>query len=168
MKPPRFEYVAPKTEREALAALAEHGERAKILAGGQSLIPMMNLRLATPEVLVDLNRVAELAYIREADGAFAIGAMTRQHAVERSDLLRRRLPLLVDAVRHIGHLPIRHRGTIGGNLAHADPASELPAVMLVLDAELVLTHPQGRRTVTAHALTHGSTARVRRRGAETG
>jgi CO/xanthine dehydrogenase FAD-binding subunit len=149
MKPARFEYVAPRTEKEVLAILADQGDRAKLLAGGQSLIPLMNFRLATPETIVDLNQVAELAYVKEWDGGAAIGAMTRQHTAERADVVAKRLPLLAEAIHFIGHLPIRHRGTIGGNLAHADPASELPAVMLALEAELVLASHHGRRTVKA-------------------
>jgi CO/xanthine dehydrogenase FAD-binding subunit len=149
MKPPRFEYVAPQKVDEVLAALAQHGDRARVLAGGQSLIPLLNFRLAHPGVLVDINRVAELAYVRPADGGLAIGALTRQHALERSEVIRTRLPVLAEACRMIGHLPIRHRGTVGGNLAHADPASELPAVMVALEASFVLARRGGRRTVPA-------------------
>lgn len=147
MKPARFEYVAPRSEDEALGALAEHGDRAKILAGGQSLIPLMNFRLAQPEVVVDINRLADLAYVRPADGGVAIGALTRQHALERHDAVRARLPILAEACHLIGHLPIRHRGTVGGNLAHADPASELPAVMVALGAEMIAASRRGRRTI---------------------
>ncbi len=149
MKPSRFEYVAPRSEEEALNALAEHGDRAKVLAGGQSLIPLMNFRLAQPEVVVDINRLAGLAYVRTADNAMAIGALTRQHALERDDTVRARFPILAEACHLIGHLPIRHRGTIGGNLAHADPASELPAVMVALGAEMVAASRRGRRTIAA-------------------
>ena len=149
MKPPRFEYVAPTTLDEALALAAEHGDRAKVLAGGQSLIPLLNFRLAHPEVLIDINRVAELAYVRPNGGGLAIGALTRQHAVERSETVRARVPLLAEATRFIGHLPIRHRGTVGGSLAHADPASELPAVMVALEAQLTLAGQKTRRTVAA-------------------
>src|SRR3954449_8944559 len=111
MKPPAFEYLVPHTQAEALALLAEHGDRAKLLAGGQSLIPLMNFRLAQPEVLVDINRLADLAYVRAWDGGVAIGALTRQAALERSDAIMMRLPILAEATRLIGHLPIRHRGT---------------------------------------------------------
>jgi carbon-monoxide dehydrogenase medium subunit len=149
MKPPPFDYAAPRSEAEALAILAEHGEGAKVLAGGQSLIPLLNFRLAAPEVVVDINRVAGLGEIREWDGGVAIGALARQHAVERSEAVRRRAPLVAEACRFIGHLPIRHRGTLGGNLAHADPASELPAVMLALEAQLVVASQAGRRSVAA-------------------
>ncbi|MBI4607602.1 MAG: xanthine dehydrogenase family protein subunit M [Candidatus Rokubacteria bacterium] len=149
MKPPRFDYLVPRTQDEALAMLAEHGERAKLLAGGQSLIPLLNFRLVQPEALVDINRIADLAYVRERNGGLAVGALTRQHALERSETVRRRLPILAEACRLIGHLPIRHRGTVGGNLAHADPASELPAVMLALDAEFVVVAKGARRMLAA-------------------
>jgi aerobic carbon-monoxide dehydrogenase medium subunit len=149
MKPPPFEYAAPRKTDEALALLAQHGDRAKVLAGGQSLLPLLNFRLAQPEVLVDVNRVADLAYIRPANGGLAIGALTRQHALERSDAVRERLPIVAEACRLIGHLPIRHRGTLGGSLAHADPASELPAVMVALEAEMTASRVGGRRTLPA-------------------
>jgi len=149
MKPPRFEYAAPHKTDEAVALLAQHGDRAKVLAGGQSLVPLLNFRLARPEVLVDVNRVAELAYVRPLDSGVAIGALTRQHTVERADVIRARLPIVAEACRLIGHLPIRHRGTIGGSLAHADPASELPAVMVALEAELTASRRDGRRTLAA-------------------
>src|SRR6266540_3575832 len=121
MKPPQFEYHAPKTEDEALALLAEHGHRAKVLAGGQSLIPLLNFRLTQPDVLVDINRISELAYLRDWDGGIAIGALTRQHAVACAEAISSRFLVITEACRLIGHAPIRHRGTIGGNLAHADP-----------------------------------------------
>ena len=123
MKPPRFEYHAPRALDEALALLARQGDRAKVLAGGQSLIPLLNFRLSHPEALVDINRIGDLAYVRANGDGLAIGALTRQHAVERSETVRARAPILAEACRFIGHLPIRHRGTIGGSLAHADPAS---------------------------------------------
>jgi CO/xanthine dehydrogenase FAD-binding subunit len=149
MKPPPFEYVAPRKTDEAVALLSQHGDRAKVLAGGQSLVPLLNFRLARPEVLVDVNRVAELAYVRPVDGGLAIGALTRQHALERADLVRSRLPIVAEACRLIGHLPIRHRGTLGGSLAHADPASELPAVMVALEAEVTASRKGERRAVAA-------------------
>jgi CO/xanthine dehydrogenase FAD-binding subunit len=149
MKPPPFEYEAPRTADEAVALLAQHGDRAKVLAGGQSLVPLLNFRLAQPEVLVDVNRVAELAYVRPVDTGLAIGALTRQHALERSSAIRGQLPIVAEACHLIGHLPIRHRGTVGGSLAHADPASELPAVMVALEAELTLSRKGSRRTVPA-------------------
>jgi carbon-monoxide dehydrogenase medium subunit len=149
MKPPRFEYAAPHKTDEAVALLSQHGDRAKVLAGGQSLVPLLNFRLARPEVLVDVNRVAELAYVRPLESGVAIGALTRQHTVERADVIRARLPIVAEACRLIGHLPIRHRGTIGGSLAHGDPASELPAVMVALEAELTVTRRGSRRTLPA-------------------
>jgi CO/xanthine dehydrogenase FAD-binding subunit len=149
MKPPRFDYLAPRTLDEALAHLHHHGDQAKILAGGQSLIPMLNFRLAHPGVVVDVNRLIELAYVRQHDGGVAVGALTRQHAVERSELIRARVPVVAEACRFIGHAPIRHRGTFGGNLAHADPASELPAVMVALEAELAVASRTGSRAVPA-------------------
>jgi carbon-monoxide dehydrogenase medium subunit len=149
MKPPPFEYFDPRSVAEAVALLAEHGDRAKVLAGGQSLVPLLNLRLIRPAVLVDVNRIAALAYIREQDGTLALGALTRLHVVESSPALRRHVPLLATAAAHVGHLAIRHRGTIGGNLAHADPASELPAVLLALEGQVVATGPRGERVIAA-------------------
>jgi len=124
MKPPRFEYLAPASLDEALALLAEHGDAAKILAGGQSLVPLLNFRLVRPAYLVDLNDIPGLAYIRQENGHVAIGALTRQRTVETSALVRDLVPLLADAMPQIGHVQIRNRGTIGGSLAHADPAAE--------------------------------------------
>ena len=149
MKPPRFEYAAPRKTAQAVALLSQHGDRAKILAGGQSLVPLLNFRLARPEVLVDVNRVAELAYVRPLKSGVAIGALTRQHTLERAEVIQTRLPIVAEACRLIGHLPIRHRGTIGGSLAHADPASELPAVMVALEAEMTASRRGGRRTLAA-------------------
>ena len=149
MKPPPFEYEAPRTADEAVALLAQHGDRAKVLAGGQSLVPLLNFRLAQPEVLVDVNRLSELTYVRPVDTGLAIGALTRQHALERSNAIQMQLPIVAEACHLIGHLPIRHRGTVGGSLAHADPASELPAVMVALEAELTLSRKGSRRTVMA-------------------
>ena len=149
MKPPRFDYLAPRTLDEALTHLHQHGDQAKVLAGGQSLIPMLNFRLAHPGVVVDVNRLPDLAYVRQHDGGVAVGALTRQHAVERSELVRARVPVVAEACRFIGHAPIRHRGTFGGNLAHADPASELPAVMVALEAEMAVASRAGSRAVPA-------------------
>jgi CO/xanthine dehydrogenase FAD-binding subunit len=158
MKPAPFEYFRPQTLDEALALLAAHGSDAKPLAGGQSLIPAMNFRLATPAVLVDLNAVADLAYITAAEenaaspgtaASIRIGAMTRQRELERNVLVRRHVPLVTEAMPHIAHPAIRTRGTLGGSLAHADPAAELPAVMLTLNASLTLTNQHGSRAVPA-------------------
>jgi CO/xanthine dehydrogenase FAD-binding subunit len=149
MKPAAFEYHRPESRTEALAVLANHGGDAKPLAGGQSLIPAMNFRLAMPAVLVDLNRIADLSYITRDGGDLRIGAMTRHRSVERSDDVRNAAPLLHDAMPYIAHAAIRTRGTIGGSLAHADPAAELPAVMMALDARIRLQRPQGAREVRA-------------------
>ena len=148
MKPPQFEYLAPASAGEALAMLTEHGEQAKLLAGGQSLVPLLNFRLVRPGYLIDLNGIADLAGIREEDGHLAIGAMTRQRAVERSPVVRARCPLLAEAMPLIGHFQIRNRGTIGGSLAHADPAAELPAVVAALGGELLARGPRGERTIS--------------------
>ncbi|ETW93996.1 MAG: hypothetical protein ETSY1_36770 [Candidatus Entotheonella factor] len=150
MKPAPFDYYAPSSVDEALALLAEHGDDAKLLAGGQSLMPMMNMRLATPQVVVDINRIDGLAGIAQAsDGGLTIGAMTRQRTVERSDEVRQRCPLLTDAMPWLGHFQIRNRGTIGGSVVHADPAAELPAVMVAMEAELVLRSAERERVVPA-------------------
>jgi carbon-monoxide dehydrogenase medium subunit len=149
MKPAPFAYFRPQTLDEALSLVASYGGDAKPLAGGQSLIPAMNFRLATPSVLVDLNRLGELSYIQDGTGELRIGAMTRQRAVERSSLVIERVPLMAEAMPHIAHPAIRNRGTIGGSLAHADPAAELPAVMLALDATLAAASNAGIRTVRA-------------------
>jgi carbon-monoxide dehydrogenase medium subunit len=152
MKPAPFAYVAPRSLDEALDALAAGDESTKILAGGQSLLPLLNMRLASPARLVDLGRVPELAYVREADGGYAIGAMTRQRAVERDERLTRDVPLLAEAIRWVGHPQIRNRGTIGGSIAHGDPAAELPAVAVCLDARVTIRGRRGVRTVAARDL----------------
>lgn len=149
MKPPVFEYTAVRSTDEAVAELEQHGDGAKILAGGQSLVPLLNMRLATPDRLIDLNRVAELAHVTARDGGVAIGAMTRQRTVERSELAARHVPLLADAIPWVGHFQIRNRGTVGGSLSHADPAAELPAVALCLDARFTARGPAGERTLAA-------------------
>ncbi len=149
MKPAPFDYIAPHSLDEAVAALARGGADAKVLAGGQSLIPLLNFRLARPSLLVDLNRVAELAYVRPHERGLAVGAMARQVEVERGDGLADLQPLLVEAIGYVGHLAIRSRGTLGGSLAHADPAAELPAVAVCLDAALSVVGPRGRRTIPA-------------------
>jgi CO/xanthine dehydrogenase FAD-binding subunit len=143
MKPPVFDYAAPGTVGEAVSLLAQHEGEAKILAGGQSLMPLLNMRLARPGLLVDLGRVSGLDYVREVDGGLAVGAMTTQRTVERSAVVASRNPLLHAAVRYIAHPQIRNRGTIGGSLAHADPAAECPAIALALDAELRVTGSGG-------------------------
>jgi len=147
VKPPRFDYHAPASVDEAVALLVRYGGDAKVLAGGQSLMPMLNFRLARPAALVDVNRIPVLAYVREDDGTVAFGAMTRQRTIEFSPVVARRLPLLHEATRWVGHLPIRSRGTIGGSIAHADPSAEYPAVLTALEGEVVVQGPRGRRTL---------------------
>ncbi len=149
MKPPPFDYAAPTTMAEALSLLEEHEGEAKILAGGQSLMPLLNMRLARPGLLIDLNTLADLDYIREVDGGLAVGAMTRKRTVEDSALVKSRHPLLHAATLLIGHRQIRNRGTVGGSLAHADPAAEYPAVALALDAEVRAVGSNGSRTIRA-------------------
>jgi len=149
MYPANFDYKRPATVDEAIALLTKHGDEAKLLAGGHSLIPAMKLRLARPGVIVDIGRIANLNYIREAGGAIAIGAMTTHQEIESSKLLRDRSPLLAETAAHIGDLQVRNKGTIGGSLAHADPAADYPAAILALDAEIDLTGPRGKRTVQA-------------------
>jgi carbon-monoxide dehydrogenase medium subunit len=151
MKPAPFEYVAPTTLDEVLELLARHGGEAKLLAGGQSLIPAMNFRLAQPGLLVDLNPVASLAYLRSDNGGLHIGAMTRQRAVERSAQAAELAPLLHATMPLVAHVQIRNRGTIGGSLAHADPAAELPAVAVAAGATLQLRSARGERRVAADA-----------------
>lgn len=149
MKPPSFDYAAPKTVDEAVSLLTTHEGEAKILAGGQSLMPLLNMRLARPGLLVDIARIDGLADIREADGYLVIGAMTRQRAVEHSELVRSRFPLLHTAILNIAHPQNRNQGTVGGSLAHADPAAELPAMALAYDAELRAVGPAGERRIKA-------------------
>jgi CO/xanthine dehydrogenase FAD-binding subunit len=146
MKPAPFEYAAPESTQGALSLLEEHGDVAKVLSGGQSLGPLLNMRLASPQVLVDINRLDELAYIRHQDDHLLIGALARQRAIERSPLIPKRWPLLYEAVPYIGHPTLRNRGTVCGSLAHADPAAELPAVATALDARLRIRGPKGERT----------------------
>jgi CO/xanthine dehydrogenase FAD-binding subunit len=147
MKPPQFDYHAPASAAEALELLGRYGADARLLAGGQSLVPLLNFRLSAPAVIVDLNRAADLAYIREENGRVRLGAMTRQRAIEFSPLVKSRLPLLAEATRWVGHLPTRTRGTIGGSLAHSDPAAEYPAVATALDTEFVIRARTGERVV---------------------
>lgn len=150
MKPARFEYLAPLELEEALESLQRYGEDAKVLAGGQSLMPLMNLRLARPKVIIDINRLSKLSSISAGpNGGLAIGALTRQRAIERSATVKERNPLLAATMPLIGHFQIRNRGTIGGSLAHADPAAELPAVSVVLGGEFVLQSARGERVVGA-------------------
>ncbi len=149
MYPAAFDYKRPASVDEAVALLVEHGDEAKVLAGGHSLIPAMKLRLARPSVVVDIGRIAGLSYIREAGGAIAVGATTTHAEIEASPLLRARSPLLAETAAHIGDMQVRNKGTVGGSLAHADPAADYPAAILALDAEIDVVGPRGRRTVRA-------------------
>ena len=149
MKPPPFAYIDPRSVADAVALLAQHGVDAKVLAGGQSLVPLLNFRLVHPVLLVDVNRISALAYIQEQNGALVLGALSRIHAVENSTLVKRHAPLLAEAAALVGHLAIRHRGTIGGNLAHADPASEIPAALLALEGQVVAVGLRGERVIAA-------------------
>ena len=149
MIPASFEYVRAGSADEAIAALAEHGDEAKILAGGMSLIPLMKLRLATPAVLVDVGRVRDLSYIRDAGDHVAIGALTRHRDLETSDLLAQQCGVLRGVAAEVGDNQVRHRGTLGGSVSHGDPASDLPAVLLALDATFVVHGGSGDRTVPA-------------------
>jgi aerobic carbon-monoxide dehydrogenase medium subunit len=162
MKLPYVEYEAPATVAEAVDLLAEHQDEASVLAGGQSLIPLLALRLARPAVLIDINRVDELSGISVTDGWVAIGAMTREYVAEESETVDDALPLLAAALPLIGHEAIRSRGTIGGSLAHADPAAELPAVARALDAEFVVRSRSGERVVPAADWFEGYLATSRR------
>lgn len=149
MKPPPFVYHAPHTLDEALSLLTQHGSDAKVLAGGQSLVPMMNFRVAQPAILIDINRIKELAYIKDDSNGVRIGAMTRQRTVERDATIAKCAPLLHETVPHIAHPQIRNRGTIGGSVAHADPAAELPTIMLTLNAKLLAKSQKGERWIDA-------------------
>jgi aerobic carbon-monoxide dehydrogenase medium subunit len=148
MKPAPFQLEIADSIGDVLTMLGEATRDVKVLAGGQSLVPLMNFRLARPDVLVDLNRLPELQYVRERDGGLAIGAMTRQSALERSELVARRSPLVADVMPWVAHAPIRNRGTLGGSLAHADPAAELCTAALALDAQLVARSTRGERLIS--------------------
>ncbi len=147
MKPAAFQYFAPASIEEALSVLRQYGEQAKILAGGQSLVPMMNFRLVRPKCLIDINRIASLSYIAAEGGTLCIGAATRQRSVEKSALVREKNGLLQEAVRLIGHPAIRARGTVGGSIVHADPTAELPTILAALDGEIRVLGPRGPRTI---------------------
>ena len=149
MIPAPFEYNAPKSLEEALRLLERHGDEAKILAGGHSLLPLMKLRLASPRFLIDIGRLRGLSYIRLEQDQIAIGALTSHADVAASDLLRGRCPLLSDTAAEIGDVQVRNRGTIGGSLAHADPGADYPAAILVLDAQIVATSSSGKRNIPA-------------------
>ncbi len=149
MKPPRFQYAAPRLLDEALTLLEQYGEDVKVLAGGQSFVPLLNMRLAGPSYIVDINHISELQYIEPEDGYLAIGATVRQRQVERSALVQEQFPLLVEAVQHIGHMQIRNRGTVVGSIAHADPAAELPALLTCLNGEVLVQSANSERVIKA-------------------
>lgn len=147
MIPGKFDYLVPQTLAEAVSLLNQHGDEAKILAGGQSLIPAMRFRLAAPEILIDINRIEGLNYIREENGYLAIGAMTREAELDESTLIRQKYSLLADTAKVIADPLVRNMATVGGNLAHADPANDHPATMLAYGAELVAVGPDGERHI---------------------
>ncbi len=149
MIPAPFEYVRAGSADEAVALLGRHGDEAKLLAGGHSLLPLMKLRVSSPALLIDIGRAADLRYVRDGGDHVAIGALARHHDLETSDLLTQEVPLLRHAAAQVGDPQVRHRGTIGGSLAHADPASDLPAVVLALGGTLVASGPGGQRTIPA-------------------
>jgi carbon-monoxide dehydrogenase medium subunit len=149
MIPASFDYIAAKNLDEAISLLAKHKDDAKILAGGHSLLPAMKLRLMQPKVLIDLGRIKDLSYIKEEGGQLRIGAMATHFQVETSDLVRRACPLLTETATHLGDMQVRNKGTIGGSIAHSDPAADWPAAILALDAEIVVTSAKGDRTIKA-------------------
>jgi carbon-monoxide dehydrogenase medium subunit len=149
MKPALFEYHDPSTIEEALSLLDQFGDDAKILAGGQSLVPLMNFRLARPAQIIDINRISSLDYVRDRNHSLVIGALARQRNIEFSELVTRRNPLVTEATAHIGHPAIRNRGTVCGSLAHADPAAEWPALALVMDGTFVARNAHGERRIRA-------------------
>jgi carbon-monoxide dehydrogenase medium subunit len=153
--PAPFEYVRAGSAAEAISLIGQHGDEAKFLAGGHSLLPLMKLRLAQPSVLVDIGRVSDLSYIRDAGDHIAIGALTRHMDVENSPVLAEHVPLLAHAAGHVGDPQVRHRGTIGGSIAHSDPASDLPATTLALGATYVAQGPNGTREIPATEFFHG-------------
>lgn len=155
MIPAAFDYVRATSAAEAISLIGQHGSDAKFLAGGHSLLPLMKLRLVAPSVLVDVGRITDLSYIKDAGDHIAIGAMTRHMDVEKSSVLAQHVPLLAHAASHVGDPQVRHRGTIGGSIAHADPASDLPATTLALGATYVVQGPNGTREIAASSFFHG-------------
>lgn len=156
MKPAAFDYIAADSIEAAISALSQAGGDGKILAGGQSLMPMLNFRLVRPSILIDINRVAGLAYVEATQDAIKVGALTRHHALETSPVIKAHLPVLTAAMQHVAHLAIRNRGTIGGSLSHADPAAELPMMTMLLDASIGIQAPKGRRVEQASNFFLGS------------
>jgi CO/xanthine dehydrogenase FAD-binding subunit len=149
MKAPRFEYVRPDRLETAIEFLAEHGEQAKVIAGGQSLVPMLAFRLAAPRFLVDIGRIPDLRRLTIDARGIRLGALTRWRDIERNEELQRTHPLLVEAIRHVAHYQIRNRGTVGGGLAHADPAAEMPGIAVTCEADIVVAGQHGQRTIPA-------------------
>jgi aerobic carbon-monoxide dehydrogenase medium subunit len=149
LKPSRFSYAVPQTLEEAVALKREYGDEAKILAGGQSLVPMMNFRMAQPSVLIDISRIPGLDSISDANGGVTVGTMARQTAVQEAPSIKSALPVISDASRYIGHVATRARGTFGGSAAHADPVAEIPSLLCALDASLTARGPSGDRTIAA-------------------
>ena len=149
MKPPRFRYCSPRILDEALILLDQYGEEIKVLAGGQSFVPLLNMRLAAPAYIVDINHISELHYFETEPDYLAIGAIARQRQIERSVLVQEKHPLLVEVIKHIGHMQIRNRGTVVGSIAHADPAAELPALLTCLDGEVLAQSMHGERVIKA-------------------
>ena len=149
MIPAKFDYKPASSSEEAIALLTEYGDEAKLLAGGHSLIPLMKLRLATPEVLIDIGGVKDLSFIEDRGDIVAVGALTKHRQVEQSEVLGEHIPLLAHAASHVGDPQVRNRGTIGGSLCHGDPASDLPAVVLATRASLIISGPNGQRSVEA-------------------
>src|SRR5262250_2837730 len=145
----KFDYIVPTSLGDAVNLLQKHAGHAKILAGGHSLIPMMKLRLAAPELLIDIGRIPELTYVKEESGKIRIGALTTHHVIQSSDVIKRRLTALADAAGLIGDIQVRNKGTIGGSIAHADPAADYPASILAFDATIVTLGPKGERQVPA-------------------
>ncbi len=149
MKAPRFEYVRPDRLEAAIEFLAEHGEQAKVIAGGQSLVPMLAFRLAAPRFLVDIGRIPDLKRLTIDARGIRLGALTRWRDIERNEELQRTHPLLVEAIRHVAHYQVRNRGTVGGSLAHADPAAEMPGIAVTCEADIVVAGQHGHRTIPA-------------------
>src|SRR3990167_4022907 len=145
MKPAAFMYHCPSSLEEALSLRQEYGEEGTVLAGGQSLVPLMNMRLARPRHVIDINRCREMDYIREQEGRLFIGALTRQRAAETSMLVKAHCPLLAEGLQYVGHLPIRRRGTVGGSVAHADPSAEIPSVIAALEGKVRIASADGAR-----------------------
>ena len=156
MKPAAFDYMAAETLDEAVSALARAGGDGKILAGGQSLVPMLNFRLVRPSILVDINRIRDLDYVDATGDVVRIGAVTRHHALETSPVIKAHLPIMTAAMQHVAHLAVRNRGTIGGSLSHADPAAELPMMAVLLDAKIKIRSLHGGRVAEARRFFTGS------------